>query len=110
EKKSCQTNQSTIKSNIANYSLMGGTDGTSLTWAVVASDVKAATPAASAKPSSMPSNGFAKMFDGSALPQCPSMVSGAENYKITIDSTKANEFTVACEAKDGTTLIHPAKN
>ena len=79
EKKTCQSNQRIIKENLSSYQMTGGKDGAQVTDA--------------AMPTAASNDTFLALFEGGALPTCPTDGSA---YTIRITTTPTTTFTVSC--------------
>ena len=88
EKKTCKSNQKIIQENLSTYQMTGGAGGAQV---------------ADAKMSTAASNGtFLALFEGGALPTCPT-----DNAAYTIsvtknDSTGVTDFGVTCTGAEAT--------
>lgn len=86
EKKTCQSNIRIIKENLSSYQMTGGVDGAQVSDAAMSS--------AASNPT------FLALFEGGALPTCPS--DGAA-YNITVTTTGGTTtFNVACNGANKT--------
>lgn len=80
EKKTCQSNQRIIKENLSSYQMTGGPDGAQVSDTAMANAASNAT--------------FLALFEGGALPTCPTNNSA---YNITITTTGGTTtFSVTC--------------
>ena len=80
EKKTCQSNIRIIKENLSSYQMTGGVDGAQV------SDAAMATAASNST--------FLALFEGGALPTCPTDNSA---YTITVTTTGGTtSFSVTC--------------
>ena len=80
EKKTCQSNQRIIKENLSSYQMTGGKDGAQVTD--------------EAMPTAASNDTFLALFEGGALPTCPTDGSA---YTITITTGATTTFAVACK-------------
>lgn len=86
EKKTCQSNIRIIKENLSSYQMTGGVDGAQV------SDAAMTTAASNAT--------FLALFEGGALPTCPSDNS---TYTITVTKdagTGVTDFSVVCTGEN----------
>ena len=86
EKKTCKSNQKIIQENLSSYQMTGGKDGTQVSDAAMTSAATNST--------------FLALFEGGALPTCPSDNS---TYTITVSKntdTGVTTFGVTCNGEN----------
>ncbi len=88
--KSCKSNQRVIKGNMETFMMTGGANGEAITLgAGTSSDIKT-------EPS------FTALFDGGALPKCPSAdAAGSYNALVAVDANGVTTYTSTCTNATG---------
>jgi len=91
--KSCKSNQRVIKGNMETYVMTGGANGDQITFTAT-TDITSV-------------GAFTKLFDGNALPKCPSANDGETSYSAIIETNgTTTEFKATCLTAGGATESH----
>ena len=94
--KSCKSNQRVIKGNMETFMMTGGANGEAITLgAGTSSDIKT-------------EGSFLALFDGGALPKCPSAdAAGTYQALVTVETNKTT-YTSSCTDETGIAEGHNA--